>query len=434
VPVTGALAATAANVVQRQLLLSRCLKWGTRGGLAIVDYGLISGSNFVVAVLLARWMPPPQYGAYAMGFSLYLLLLLLFQSIVLEPMSVFGSSTFRDRLRGYVRTVQLLCIIGSIIAGGLLGIASFAVHLLGAGSGLPGALAGVAVATPSLFYFWLTRRVFYLDLAPGAAAWGALLYVAVLIGGLSLARWYGQVSPFVALALMGVASSATDLALAKELNRFLPANSGHPDMREVLWRHWEYGRWATCSAIGSWGATNVYLPLLSSFAGMAYAGQMKALLNLTSPLSQTMASISMLALPYAARSGRQQAHPLSLKVTLVFTGLGVAYWAAVLPFQSQVFHFLYKGAYTAVIPLVPLYAVMSMLNSGMNGPMVMLRGLNYPDSVFVARTGGAVISMLVGIPATYLYGLYGATAGVILASLITFFLAQVLFKRRLNAC
>ncbi len=42
--------------------------------------------------------------------------------------------------------------------------------------------------------------------------------------------------------------------------------------------------------------------------------------------------------------------------------------------------------------------------------------------------------MLVGIPATYLYGLYGATAGVILASLITFLLAQVLFKRRLNAC
>jgi hypothetical protein len=44
-------------------------KWFAKGGLAIVDYGLISGSNFLLGVLLARWLSPRDYGAYALSFS-----------------------------------------------------------------------------------------------------------------------------------------------------------------------------------------------------------------------------------------------------------------------------------------------------------------------------------------------------------------------------
>ena len=429
-PVIQPFPAAAVKVPDRPWF-ARALRWGTRGGLAVMDYGLISGSNFVSAVMLARWMSPESYGGYATGFSIYLLFLLLFQSIVLEPMSVLGCSTYSHCRRGYVQTVKWLCITGSVAVAGLLALAGVLAYSLGAGGGLPGGLLGLAVATPSLFYFWLTRRVFYLDLSSGSAAWGAVFYVVIAIGGLYVAKWHGLVSPFMAFALMGLASTATDFALAAKLNRSLPPNRHRPDHREVLRRHWEYGRWAICSAFGSWSGTNVYYPLLSTFAGLAQAGEMKALINLTAPLSQTMASVSMLALPYAARKGRGHATRVSRNLTFIFVGLGAAYWAIVLPFQSQVFHFLYKGAYAAAVTFVPLYALMSILNSALNGPIVMLRGLNFPESVFVARVGGAVASMAIGIPATWAYGLYGATTGVILASLITFLIGQVLLCRRL---
>jgi len=398
-----------------------------------MDYGLISGSNFISAVMLARWMSPESYGGYAIGFSIYVLFLLLFQSIVLEPMSVFGCSTYSHCRRGYVQTVKWLCIYASLPVAGLLALGGVLAYSLRAGGGLVGGLLGLAVATPSLFYFWLTRRVFYLDFSPGNAAWGAIFYVAIAIGGLYVAKSYGFVSPFVAFALMGVASTATDVALASKLNRSLPPNGERPTNREVLRRHWEYGRWAICSALGSWSGTNIYYPLLSSFVGLAQAGEMKALINLTAPLSQTMASVSMLALPYAARKGREHATQLSRKLTFIFVGMGAAYWAIVLPFQSQVFKLLYKGAYATVAAFVPLYALMSILNSALNGPIVMLRGLNFPKSVFAARVGGAVASMAIGIPATCAYGLYGATVGVILASLITSLIGEVLLRSRLAA-
>src|ERR1700710_657884 len=76
--------------------------WMGRVFLAVADQGLISGSNFAIGILLARWMKPEQYGAYALAFSVFLLLSQFHGSIVLEPMAVFGSSTYRSRLRGYL--------------------------------------------------------------------------------------------------------------------------------------------------------------------------------------------------------------------------------------------------------------------------------------------------------------------------------------------
>ena len=49
-------------------------RWVTKGGLAIVDQGLISGSNFLIGILLARWLMPEAYGAFALAFSVFLLL------------------------------------------------------------------------------------------------------------------------------------------------------------------------------------------------------------------------------------------------------------------------------------------------------------------------------------------------------------------------
>src|ERR1700691_3728197 len=49
-------------------------RWITKGGLAILDQGLISGSNFLIGILLARWLMPEQYGAFALAFYVFLLL------------------------------------------------------------------------------------------------------------------------------------------------------------------------------------------------------------------------------------------------------------------------------------------------------------------------------------------------------------------------
>ncbi|MGB5153560.1 MAG: hypothetical protein WBN74_07940, partial [Candidatus Sulfotelmatobacter sp.] len=36
----------------------KLVPWAMKGGLAILDQGVFAGSNFVISILLARWLSP----------------------------------------------------------------------------------------------------------------------------------------------------------------------------------------------------------------------------------------------------------------------------------------------------------------------------------------------------------------------------------------
>src|SRR5215207_5805684 len=80
----------------------RTFSWVRKGAATILDQGLISGSNFVVTLALARLLGPESYGAYALVFSVFLLFAMLHQAILQEPMAVLASWHFSDRRREYL--------------------------------------------------------------------------------------------------------------------------------------------------------------------------------------------------------------------------------------------------------------------------------------------------------------------------------------------
>ena len=98
----GPLVPEATAVGPRTPALRTATRWATKGSLAILDQALISGSNFLVSICLARWLMPEQYGSYALAFSISLLLTFLYQSLLLEPMAVFSGGAYRKSLRGYL--------------------------------------------------------------------------------------------------------------------------------------------------------------------------------------------------------------------------------------------------------------------------------------------------------------------------------------------
>ena len=76
-------------------------RWIRGGILAVVDQGLMSGSNFALSILLARWLTPEQYGAYAVALSIFFFVSTVHQALLLEPMSVLGTSEYSGQWREY---------------------------------------------------------------------------------------------------------------------------------------------------------------------------------------------------------------------------------------------------------------------------------------------------------------------------------------------
>jgi O-antigen/teichoic acid export membrane protein len=416
----------------------RAGRWATKGGLAILDQGLISGSNFLIGILLARWLMPAEYGAFSLAFSIFLLLSYVYQSVLSEPQAVFAGSAYRHSLRGYLKALLSIQLVVTIFGVVLLGGSAAIAFAMGKAGGLPGALAGVAIASPCILFFWLLRRSYYMNLAPARAAVGAFIYFVLVTGGLFFVYKRSLMSPFSAYLLMAIGALFTGLFLLSQVNKVLPPDTEKAPTAAQAWhKHWEYGRWALGVSVVTWIPYYMYYPLVSAFSGMAQAGQLKALMNLALPMEQSYTALSILFLPYAARicreKGIQSSGPLVRRITMLFVGGAVAYWAVLIPFKGIAFHLLYGGKYMEVAPLIPYVALGTTLWSAAFGPAIMLRAIESPDSIFYARIVASVLSLVVGVPATKVFGLWGVVWSIIVANLAAFLISMYILQRKANS-
>ncbi len=423
--------------IDRGNLASKAGRWATKGGLAILDQGLISGSNFLIGILLARWLMPVEYGAFSLAFSVFLLLSYVYQSLLSEPQAVFSGSAYRYCLRGYMKALLSIQLVVTVFGLVLLGGSAAVVYAMGKADGLPGALAGVAIASPCILFFWLLRRSYYMNLAPARAAMGAFIYFVLVNGGLIVAYRKHQVSPFSAYLLMAIGALGTGLFLLWQIKKVLPPDTVDAPTAAQAWhKHWEYGRWALAVSVVTWIPYYMYYPLVSAFSGMAAAGQLKALMNLSLPLEQSYTALAILFLPYAARVCREKgissSGPLVRRITLLFVGGAVAYWGLLIPFKGVAFHILYGGKYMEVAPLIPYVAIGTTMWSAAFGPAILLRAIESPDSIFYARVVASVLSLVIGVPATKMFGLWGVVASFIVANIAAFVISLYILQRKSN--
>jgi O-antigen/teichoic acid export membrane protein len=420
-----------------KLGLDKLRLWINKGGLALLDQGLISGSNFILSMLLARWLTPESYGVYALAFGIYVLLQLVYGALVLEPMAVFGGAAYRQCLRQYCRSLLWIHLVIAGVICLLMGGSAAVTHALGWTNGLPGALLGVALSSPCLLLLWFARRAFYLEMSPAKAATGSILYCVLLLGGLCIVYRSGLLSPLKVFVLMGAAALLADLFLLTRLKSELPTGGPAPVIRETWRRHWGYGRWALASCVASWTPTYIFYPLLSTFSGVAQSGELRALMNFFSPLDQTLSALSLLFLPYAARMraerGRKGLAVLTRNLmVLSLAGAGI-YWGLINEFREPVFRLLYAGKYANISHLVPVLALGSMFWSAGYGPAIALRAMESPYFIFLAYLATTLISVIVGIPATRAFGLKGAVWAGNASEVASFLILMFLMRRKLTA-
>lgn len=427
-----------AEMLFDQVIIHRKLiTWAMKGCLAIADQGLITGSNFVIGVLLARWLPADQYGVYAVAYAMFLLFSMLHQSLLQEPQMVFGASAYCHCPRGYLKALLRLHLATSLLISCVLCLSAEVALKLGQPGGLPGALAALAIAAPLILLFWIGRRSFYLQFSPVPAVVGGLLYSAFASCGLYVARRVRLLSPMFALLLMGLGALAASIFFFTYLKLRLPPCHAAPSLRETWHRHWRYGRWALASAAVMWIPANIFYPLLSSFSGMAQAGELKALMNFAAPVLQTSAALAVLLLPYAVRIHKQKGFAGTGTITRQITLLGmsgtVLYWLPLLLFRTPAFHLLYSGRYTEVAYLLPVVALGSLFFSAFFASANALRATESPDSVFVAVLVSTCISLTIGVPAVRIFGVKGAVWSMTLSEMLAFVVALLLLRRKVRA-
>jgi O-antigen/teichoic acid export membrane protein len=412
--------------------ISRVLPWVRKFATAVADQGLIAGSNFALGVVLARWLKPEGYGAYALAGSLYLLLSAFNQALLIEPLNVLGPSLFHDRLKEYLGRVLWIQAAIALSITAALGIGAAVSYLTGHVD-LAGALFGLTLAAPTILLLALARGACYVETAPARAASAATLYCAVMLGGVWIAYRYAVISAFTVFALMGIASLVASAVLLAQLK---PRRAVELTVQEVWREHWNYGRWAIGSTLLTWIPGNIFYSVTGALLGMRDAGAYRGLMNLELPVTHTASAISLLFLPVMARTFGRQGLAATRTPVLRVMGLyalgAAAYGAIFVAWQRPIFQALYGGNYMEYCWLAPWMLLGVVFQVSSYGPAVGLRAVQSPASVFRVYGVAAAVSLATGIPATWAFGVVGAAAGTVLSNVACFGMSLYLYRKKLT--
>lgn len=374
---------------------------------------MFATSNFVLNILLARWLTPQDYGAFGTAFAVFLLVGGLHTATLTEPMLVFGPGRYKGHLSEY---------LGALIYGhvGFAAIGSVALLLAGLGFALWGqtslstVLLALALAEPFILLLWLMRRACYARLEPHLAVSGGAWYMLLMLAGAYAVYRFGWLSTATALGVMAISSFAVSLWLAVRLRVKQPSLQKGELARDALYNHWRYGRWSVANKGLSWVPHNIFYLLLPIWGGLAASASFKALMNLLMPILQANSALSVLLLPTLVRAREHSNFGSSVRLALVpFVLAPALYWVLLGAFHSPVISLLYGGRYTEyahlfwLLGLVPVVAAIKEVMSQS------LRALERPDWLFWAYAFSAVIAGTFGAWCVYVWGIVGAGAGLV---------------------
>lgn len=389
--------------------------WARNGTWTVLDQALFAGANFVVSILLARWLEPSGYGAYTFAYTVFILLGAVHGGFVIEPMLVFGAGRFESRLGQYLRVLlsghlRLSVVFGVVLGTGAL-IAWAAGELI-----LAHALAAFAFAQAAVLFQWTMRAACYIRTQPALAAASDGLYAILVVGGAFALRALDVLNEATAIALLATASliagSVTALRLGVPLRRHDDADLE----ADSLEQHWGYGGWAASSGVLMW--VQGYLPfvLLPLWAGLAQTGALRALFNLVMPVLHATTAITTLLVPYMVRAETLKLQTrIARTVGLALLG-GAAAWALLIGLAGEsILDVLYDGQYNDYAPLLWVVGLLPLTTIVANILMSMLRARERPADIFGARLVASSTMGTIGAALVFVFGV----AGALLAALVS---------------
>lgn len=394
------------------------VRWSRSATAAIIDQGLYGLSNLVVNLALARWLTVEDYGAFSVGYAVFLLFGTVHTGLLSDPMLVFASVRYSGRIRAYLGVVVWLHAAFSVLTLALLLVTSSLVSEI-VPAELRVAMISFGCIIPIVLLVWLLRRASYAMLRPSTAAFGSGLYFSSVVGGLYAIRITGMEGLVSGVIVMGFASCIPALWLVWRLRPDFLACRRTELASGVLFEHAVYGRWAVGVGLLGWIPVNAYYLLIPIWVGFSGAGVLKATMNLVVPILQMFTAVSTLMQAVLARKRDSKMFDRIVYFHLmVLTAIGLVYWGGIVKWYNSIVKLIYDGRYAEFEYLVWILGGICLAKAVSDVAEASLRALERPDLVFSAYIVSTSVALTIGVILVAIMELTGAALGIVFATSI----------------
>lgn len=390
--------------------------WLKRGGLAIFDQIIYSGSNYFITLLLARNLLSNEYGAYSTVSSFLLLISTLHTALVVEPMMVFGSGRYTKVFYGYLERLILSQLKISLVISSVLFGAYYFIVLRSPEIGL--GILGLSIAQPFIFFLWLMRRSVYVLLEPKISVYASILYSVIYIALVYLFLTEELLNNFNIFILFALASTLSAVfiffSIRNKQNHLLRYDV---DLRELNRLHFSYGKWALISSLLSWVSVDIHFLVLPWFGKLEDVATLRAIYNGILPVLSYNTAIAPLFIPAFVKSRKRNS--LSQTILIAFSSLflmAIFYYIFLQIGGINLLSMFYRGQYDLTyLKLLGLYPILAGVITTLAS---LIRSFEKPEIITRGALGAALFTLFIGLMLDVSYGYIGAIYSILGSSIV----------------
>jgi O-antigen/teichoic acid export membrane protein len=380
---------------------------------------VISLSNFLATIILARNVDPTQLGVYGVGFVTLRLVRAFQDGLIVQPMNVFGAGMEQDEFKQYATNTSLFQIGLALISASVVAVSGWVLTELGNDT-----------AGPTLFALWLPFLWWQMQ-----EYLRRMLYTRGLVLNAVISSFIAngvRIAIMIYLVNQGTLSGVTGLeAIAwGSFVALFPSlwYTRHHWTRKLVnlkgtWRrNWSFGRWLLGSTLTNWVAVEFYPILTAGLVSFAAAGAYRALQNLVAPIHLLLRAVDTFLTPRAAnlyeKNGqRALTHTLrSIYLALGIPVLGILIIAMLFP--EQLLTLIYGDTYLAYSNGVVLMALFYALMFAYWPLLSIFKAAQLSRPIFIANILAIISMFTIGIWAILRWGVYGTIVGQVVNALV----------------
>lgn len=333
----------------RTLRQDRVKRLASRVGWAVADQTLSSATNFVLGIVAARSVSSERFGAFALAFATYLLLLGISRSLLTDPLVVRFSAEANARVALAVRS----CTGAAFSVGILGGLACVGVGLL-ATDAVRTTFFSLAVFLPGLLLQDAWRYSFVAQKQPKHTFLNDLLWAVVmlpLLASLPMLPGDQLTNVVIVWGLSGTLAGVIGMAQARAVPSIRGIRRWVSDQRDLGVRY-------LAEFISLTGSFQIAMYGIGVIASLAAVGALRAGQLLLGPVNILFLGATLIAVPEATRILKRSRRHFRMWLTAVSVSLGVAplVWGGVLTvipdsLGRTLLGASWEGARSVVLPL-----------------------------------------------------------------------------------
>ena len=391
---------------------------------ALADQALISATNFITIILLARGLTQEGLGEFTLVYSALLFVNSIQAGIITQPHNILGVNRHGRDYQVYTTSTA----VSQLLLAGVAAALTLAAWGIAKMSGW--FIAPLLLALAPTIVAWqlqeLVRKVLYTEareakaLAVDIIGYGGQIVAIVMLGH------YGKLTATTTLYAIAITSAAATVYGWWEIRHSLCLQA---DRKQML-GNWHFGKWiAGGEIVGHWMSAQLFIYLAAAMLTAAAAGVLRIVHTVLGPC-RVLADVLCTVLPirfaraYSASGEAGLRTQLAIAYLVSVPVLGI-YCLVVAVFARPVLHAFFGGRYDDSATVLAIYSLAAFASYMMMILGAALRARRLTRELFDGQLYASLVSLPIGWLLIRLFGVKGTALGM----LVTYLAMIVLFYR-----